>query len=634
MDRFRPQALLDQVTLAMPTVDPTGRWVVYTARTVERGRDRERLWRISTQGGDPVLLADVGQRCMRPRISPDGDRVLFLFEAAGARQVAIVSILGGAVRVLAGTPAGSRAADWCADGRHVALLAPSGVDRYIVGDAEDPTCRRIDDLTWQLDGIGIRDQHTSLWRADVDGSEAAIRLTPPTFEVSVVVPAPDGRIAFIADRGPERDVVERPSLHALDPAEGEITELVAIPGAIFAGAWSAAGNLATIGNEHPRSAAWHQHGLYVGMGQPRRLGGDRDVQVGNAISNDLAGLDTPGSPPVWFDEESLGVIVTDRGRSVPYRFGLDGSAQPLCRGDIVTGWLAAGGGAVVALAARDGRTAEVCRLEGGELHPITTHGAAWHARYQRVPVGVRVARRDGPDIDAWYLTGIGAHKPGPFVLEIHGGPNATHGPIPNSKHLALASAGIGVIWSNPRGSVSYGQAFAPNDLIASDAAASDLLAVADWAVAVGLADRERFGVTGASYGGYMTIWLLGHHPDRFKAGVSESPVTDLISEYGSADLALFDDLRYPDDAVRMLDVSPYRLIHRNTAPLLLIQPDGDRRCPPGQTELIYRILRQRGVVTEMIRYPDESHDLSDASRPDRRVDRLTRIVDWFTNHLV
>ncbi len=621
------------MTIAKPTVDPSGRWVVYAARTVESGRDRERLWRISTDGGDPVVLADVGQRCTQPRISPDGDRVLFLLEAAGARQVAIVSILGGPVRVLTGIPAGARAGDWCADGRHVALLAPSGVDRFIVGDTEDPICRRVGDLTWHLDGIGIRDQFTSLWHADVDGSDVATRLTPPTFEVSAVVPAPDGRIAFIADRGPDRGIMERPSLHVLDPIEGEMAELAAIPGAIIASAWSVAGALATIGNEHPRSAAWHQHGLYVGEGRPRRLGGDLAVQVGNAISNDLAGLDTPGSPPVWFDEESLGVIITDRGRSAPYRFGLDGSVQPLCAGEIVTGWLAAGGGTVVALAAQEGRTAEICRVEGGALHPLTSRGSARHTPYRRVPVAVRIAHPDGHAIDAWYLTGLGVRTPGPFVLEIHGGPNATHGPVPNSKHLALASAGIGVIWSNPRGSVGYGQAFAPNDLIATDAAASDLLAVADWAVEAGLADRERFGVTGASYGGYMTIWLLGHHPGRFKAGVCESPVTDLISEYGSADLALFDDLQYPDDVAKMLEVSPYRLIHRNRSPLLLIQPDGDRRCPPGQTELIFRILRERGVATEMIRYPDESHDLSDATRPDRRVDRLTRIVDWFTTHL-
>jgi len=132
---------------------------------------------------------------------------------------------------------------------------------------------------------------------------------------------------------------------------------------------------------------------------------------------------------------------------------------------------------------------------------------------------------------------------------------------------------------------------------------------------------------------------MGHHPGVFAAAVSENPVTDLIGEYGSADYgrvispwAVGADA--PADDLRAFQTrSPYAEIHRNTAPLLLLHAEGDLRCPPGQSELIFTILSSLGRPVEMVRYPDESHTMFQVGRPDRRVDRLERIVEWFTRHL-
>jgi dipeptidyl aminopeptidase/acylaminoacyl peptidase len=152
-------------------------------------------------------------------------------------------------------------------------------------------------------------------------------------------------------------------------------------------------------------------------------------------------------------------------------------------------------------------------------------------------------------------------------------------------------------------------------------------------------DRRRVGIMGLSYGGFMTNWMLGHHPGAFAAGVSENPVTDMIGEYGNADFGrvigrLAAGREYPwEDPDAFLRRSPYTLIHRNEAPLLLLQAEQDQRCPPAQSELPFAILRSLGRTVEMVRYPDESHIMLIKGRPDRRVDRLERIVDWFTAHL-
>jgi dipeptidyl aminopeptidase/acylaminoacyl peptidase len=144
---------------------------------------------------------------------------------------------------------------------------------------------------------------------------------------------------------------------------------------------------------------------------------------------------------------------------------------------------------------------------------------------------------------------------------------------------------------------------------------------------------------GLSYGGFMTNWLLGRHPGVFKAAVSENPVTDMLAEYASSDFGIeigrgaVGVERPWEHLEEFLDRSPYTTINLNKAPLLLLQADQDLRCPPGQTEMVFTILRSLGRDVEMVRYPNESHVMFMIGRPDRRVDRLERIVGWFEKHL-
>jgi dipeptidyl aminopeptidase/acylaminoacyl peptidase len=137
----------------------------------------------------------------------------------------------------------------------------------------------------------------------------------------------------------------------------------------------------------------------------------------------------------------------------------------------------------------------------------------------------------------------------------------------------------------------------------------------------------------------MTNWMLGHHPGVFAAGVSENPVTDMIGEYGNADfgrgigrLASGEENPWENPGA-FLRRSPYTEIHHNESPVLFLQAEQDQRCPPAQSELPFTILRSLGRTVEMVRYPDESHIMLISGRPDRRVDRLERIVGWFTGYL-
>jgi acylaminoacyl-peptidase len=196
------------------------------------------------------------------------------------------------------------------------------------------------------------------------------------------------------------------------------------------------------------------------------------------------------------------------------------------------------------------------------------------------------------------------------------------------------------VYANPSGSLGYGEGLAQR--LHGDWGRPDtreLLRLLDGLAVDGIVDIDRVGAMGASYGGFLVNWLAGHHPDRFRALVSEQPVTDHLAEWGGADYpyeiaeAAIGEHRIPRRAQALLDASPFVSLDRAKAAVLLIHADGDLRCPPVNTDIAFAVLHRAGATVEMIRYPDEPHGLKTNGRPDRRADRIDRVVAWFRQHL-
>jgi acylaminoacyl-peptidase len=225
------------------------------------------------------------------------------------------------------------------------------------------------------------------------------------------------------------------------------------------------------------------------------------------------------------------------------------------------------------------------------------------------------------------------------VLEVHGGPHAAYGATFFFEFQMLASQGIAVAYGNPRGSQTYGHAYANGSLGDwGGVDASDVLRILDGALELGSFDTTRIGIAGGSYGGFMTSWLLGHS-DRFAAGVSMRAVNDHVSEIGASDLGWFLERElqaaYADDAGRKLfEMSPMRSATSMVAPLLVEHSERDYRCPIDQGEQLFTILRRLGrTETEFVRFADTGHELSRSGKPRSRVLRLRSIANWFVRHL-
>jgi dipeptidyl aminopeptidase/acylaminoacyl peptidase len=641
--KFLPKHLSKQVVISTLAVAPDASSIVYVKRTVENGKYARRLWRTTFKGGRPDQLTNAKSSDTRPRFRPDGKALAFLSDRSGKNQVWVMPMTGGEPQKITDLPNGVGAAEWSPDGQRLLLLAPSGEKRFLVGKEDDPIARVIRDYTWRFDGAGYLDEFTSAWIVDTATGKAR-RITAPTYNVIAAAWSPDGkRIAFAADMRPEAALEEAPQLWTI-PVEGSHKPAPAaqLKGGVFTVAWAPSPEIAFTGIDKADTPWWADGELHLadGEGKQRRLAPDRGLNVDNPTYGDFQDNEVLGPPSLqWGGKDSVLALVAHRGETHPYRFGRNGDVEALAKPEAICIAIATGDGRV-AVTASYGAPTDVYAVEKGELRPLTVDGSRWFVPYKRQTERVDVKHPDGHVIDTWLLTANGSRTRAPLVLDVHGGPNASFGPTPWLEMNALADAGMHVVFCNPRGSKGYGEEF-------SRAVAgrwgqddqSDLLAVVDWAVNQGLTDRNTIGIMGLSYGGFMTNWMLGHHPGRFKAAVSENPVTDMLSEYANADGGRFigreaAGVEEPwNNLQKFLDVSPYTRIHQNHAPLLLLQAESDLRCPPVNSEMVFNILRILGREVEMIRYPGESHVMFIIGRPDRRTDRMERIVSWFSQHL-
>jgi dipeptidyl aminopeptidase/acylaminoacyl peptidase len=248
---------------------------------------------------------------------------------------------------------------------------------------------------------------------------------------------------------------------------------------------------------------------------------------------------------------------------------------------------------------------------------------------------------DGREVQAWllYPPGFDAARQYPLAVHIHGGPHVMWGPGTRSmwhEWQANAARGYVVLFCNPRGSEGYGEYW--RDAIHASwglADAPDILAGIDAAIARGGIDPARVAVTGGSYGGYMTTWLISHS-DRFACAVSARGVYNLLSEHSTSDaheLIEFEFDGYPwEHYEKLWEHSPLAHAHKINTPLRILHSEQDYRVPISEAEQLFAILRRRKQVVEFVRYPREGHELTRSGEPRHRADHMERTLEWFDRY--
>jgi len=634
-------------------LSPDGESVAYQVGWADRESRSNRSRIVVRRVLDPEAVeATAGpRRDHSPEWSPDGRRLAFVSKRGTADQVFVLELPGSEPVQVSAVAEGASSPAWSPDGTHVAFLGtvvgePDGVvDDPRSPEGSDqirrtPVARIARTLDYKHDGSGYVDgRHQHLFVASADGG-GATQITDGAWDVGGFDWSPDGtRFVIVGNADENADLHRESHLYSVD-FSGSMEK-------IFTGydlsspSWSPHGDriaFVALASEEPGQL----ERLYVvpaNGGEARCLTSGLDLAVGDALVTDMrAGH---GMRLCWSRAgDRLYFTASGPGVTGIYSVDLDGNVRAEIGGErrIFDFDVA---GPVIAFCASDPNNP-------GELHVVMRGAEArltdlnpWlRDRYVAQPEEHSFTAPDGWVLQGWMLKppGFDPTRAYPLVMEIHGGPHAEYGWAFFHELQILAGMGFLVFYMNPRGSDGYGEVFrraVVRDWGGKDY--TDLMTALDQLIQrTGFIDTARLGVGGGSYGGYMTNWIIGQ-TDRFAAAVSMRSISNLVSEYAQHDIVLWGQLElgpppWPDSD-ELWRRSPIRYVSNVKTPLLLTCGEMDLRCAISQSEEMFGALRLLGKTVELVRFPEESHDLSRSGRPDRREERLRRIAGWYERFL-
>lgn len=625
--------------------------VFFVLETADEESDERFAAIYAVRADEAPLRFTSGSKDRMPRVAPDGSRLAFVSDRGEGKCVYVMPSGGGEAQALSEPFAAITAIAWSFDSRTLALVAtaPHVAQSARIAHDEKSGARHIRGLPFKSDDDGLLDgRRKHLFLLSLDDGRMH-QLTAGDFDVNAPAWSADGsRLVFSAQIGAPEDAFYE-DIYVVGVAERVHRKLTRSRGPSSRPSFSWDGReVAYVGHEHGDDAGGRFNTelfvVAVEGGEPRSLSESVDRSVSDAILGDLRGGGGEQTPLWSSDDRELFVPLADEGSCALAAFARDGSSHRIVLGgerDIYAFSRGDDGGFAFAYSTPTVPSEiGVCDAAGNERR--LTYLNPWLAeRRIRTPRRVRPRASDGAVLDLWLLEPDPppSGDPPPYVLQVHGGPHAAYGSAFFFEFQMLAAHGIGVAYGNPRGSQTYGHAYA--DAITGDWGgidAADVLALLDGALAEARIDQSRVGIAGGSYGGFMTTWLLGHS-DRFAAGVSMRAVNDLVSEVGATDLGWFleRELAAPwkdDGGAKLFAHSPMRAADRITAPLLIVHSERDYRCAIDQGEQLFTLLRRLDrSQTEFIRFSGDGHNLSRTGKPRNRVLRLRAIAHWFIRHL-
>ncbi|MFS0870771.1 S9 family peptidase [Paenibacillus xylanilyticus] len=645
-----------------PTPSPEGGQLVYVSRKTNEKRDgyssHLRLFHLESRK-DRAFTS--GDKDHSPCWSPDGSQLAFLREHDGKTQVWLIASDGGEAQQISRLKHGASSLTWSPDGQ--TLLVKSSVDVHGETEAEADQDSKllqelvVDRIRMKSDGGGLwNGRRTHLFNIPVDGGEAT-PVTSGHYDVGDYAWSPDGAsivwIAQMPEEGEEHNDYTLTNHVYLAKADGSDVQQLTPEGFTFSRlAYAPDGqSLALLASDRSYGNATlvKLYTLPISGGQPVCLSSDWDVQMNHSLVGDMRAHLTPTGPVFTRDGSSILCLATVQGSVRIARFARDGSHAEYVLpaekefyqfAELENGHIVAG----VADTLNPGDFFLYPKLDdqGTDSVQLTHSNPQLEGEIQlSTPETFWFDTSDGLQLQGWIMKPVGAVDGVkiPTILEIHGGPHMMYGFTFMHEFQMLAAQGYAVVYTNPRGGLGYGQQFVNacrGDYGGGDY--RDLMETVDYALSTyEFIDETRLGVTGGSYGGFMTNWIVGH-TDRFKAAVTQRSISNWLSFYGVSDIGYFfteDQIggNAWDDTEKLWKHSPLAYVGNVNTPLLILHGEQDLRCPIEQAEQLYVALKRRKQTTRLVRFPGANHELSRGGHPHLRVRRLEHIAGWFNEHL-
>lgn len=656
------------------TLSPDGKQLVYPVQRIDHDTEKKHtdLWLVQTDGSTSldapsrrITWSDSSNSS--PQWSPDGTQIAFMSNRDNEKisQIYLLPISGGEARPLTDLKARIISFNWSPDSTQLVLsaLQPDEImQKMLTGDEKQKklgvTAYHYDTVSYKFDSMGfLPTTKPALYLANADTGECT-QLTDGEVAIQSATFSPDGTtLLFSANlhptptlhpHGAEVELYTIPTDLPEEPlTKDAFTKITTTPGQINGGIYSPDGTkIAYIGSEFADSW-WQNNALFVhdlSSGETTGLSLPHDFEcVANTIG-DIIGV-TPQQSIEWSaDGTKIYAAVSRHGE------------QSIATFDASTGdytKIVEGGTNGTFQLSKDTNTLTYLHLDHtcpGDFHILdipsgkTTALTAQNQWLADHPHGstemIWIESKDGYKIQGWILTppNFNPKKQYPTIIEVHGGPQTQYGNSYMHEFHYLAANGYVVAYCNPRGGQGYGNDHAKAIHTKwGTVDVDDIMAWTDYVEALPYVDGDKMGITGGSYGGLMTAWLLGR-TNRFKAAVAQRSVTNWLSMWGSADFnhgwSTFVGLPHPwEDPMANWEQSPMSKIGNATTPTLVIHSFADYRTNFEQSEQLYVALKVLGVDSELVVFPDESHGLSRGGRTDRRIARLEHMLRWFDKYL-
>jgi dipeptidyl aminopeptidase/acylaminoacyl peptidase len=618
-----------------PQLAPDGKWVAYVVSEVDSAKDRNvsHVWMTSWDGAHTIQATSSTESERAPRWSPDGRYLSFLSSRGGAEapQLWLLDRMGGEAVRVTNIEQGISEYDWAPDGKRLVFVISDRDSVRASGD-KSPKPIVVTRYRFKSDGAGYLDGRRShLYLFDLE-SRSLEQLTTGVFDEESPAWSPDGRwIAFVSNRSTDPDRTNNRDVFVIEAKRGATARQLTT----FAGpddgplSWSPdSRTIAYVQGSDPKYRAYNLRRLAtvpVEGGAPRVL---------------TEALDRSVSSPTWtVDGSHILVSVTDdRTRYLARVDARSGKVERIVDGSrVITSITRDDSGSVAVLVTTATRPPEVFAVEGSELRQLSRQNDAWLAEVQLATTeGISTRGRDGTVVNG-LLVKPASYTPGqryPAILWIHGGPNLQDQYEFRFERELFAANGYVVFTANYRGSAGRGEKFGTSIFADwGNKEVQDLLAMTGHVVALGIADPDRLGIGGWSYGGILTNYTIATDR-RFKAAASGAGSSLQLSMYGTDQyIAQYEiELGSPwKNRDLWLKVSyPFFRADRITTPTQFMSGDRDFNVPLIGSEQMYQALRSLGVDTELIIYPGQYHLIS---RPTFKRDRFERYVAWFDKYL-
>ncbi len=664
------------------TLSPDGRRVAFVMHSTDKAKNERQsaIWllQLDEQGlavGEPRQLTSGVKNDTQPAWAPDSRHLLFISDREGEKsQLWLIDTDGGEARKLTNMLNGVSEAAWSPDGQWIAftaMVSPTDDDEVLTGrkpldeaekkkrdEEERIRLRTVSTIWYRLDGRGLFEKFNQLFVMPAPGDgevdpTTILRLTSGDFDHDLPLWTPDSsEIGVLCNRADDRDRSFIKDLWAISRETGEARRISNGTLEIWSYSWSPDGSQVILAaGKDIRIAGIENIHLYLVSRQGGSIEDATPDVDNNAAIAAFAGFGQVGPYiPQWSaDGARVYYLVTEHGCVNAYRLDVaQKTSTALTGGEQLTHFLALLPGEKGLLLAQ-GRPLSLWELY---LLPLPASGADEPVRlthlYDRQlaefawsePERIRYQGANGDEIEAWIIRPIGAREGVryPLAVRIHGGPQSAFGAGMNPYHQYLAAQGFAVFYCNPHGSTGHGLAFmreVEGDWGGWDY--EDIMRGVDECIARGIADPERLVVSGYSYGGYMSMFIIGQ-TGRFKSAVPMAGVSNLASFVGTSDVGFWQVLQakgYPWDSERAAyyrERSPLTHAAHVTTPTLFIHPETDLRCPIEQSEQFYMALKMMGnVPVEFVRAPGSWH--IGTSKPSQYIAYWEKMGEWFLRYV-